>query len=86
MCDYCGVMWRRSQMRKDRAGLLACPDDVKGRDTVTLAEGNAAAAKAHQDNQHRASGGRVVGTNVSAAGVVDESVYVNRTTIEDVEG
>ncbi len=44
ICDYCGIQWRRSQLRRDRSGLLACPDDVRGRDSVTLDEGNAMGA------------------------------------------
>lgn len=44
LCDYCGVMWRRSQLKRDRAGMLACPDDAKGKDGVTLAQENAAQA------------------------------------------
>jgi hypothetical protein len=43
-CSYCGVIWRRSQLVKDRAGYLACPDDVDGRDVVTLSLANAKAA------------------------------------------
>ncbi len=41
MCDYCGVQWRRSQLARDASGLLACPDDQRGRDVVTLNQGNA---------------------------------------------
>lgn len=44
MCDYCGVQWRRSELRRDRSGMLACPDDVRGKDGVTLSEENALAA------------------------------------------
>lgn len=44
-CGYCGVIWRRSQLVKDRAGLLACPDDRSGRDIVTLSMLNAQGAK-----------------------------------------
>lgn len=35
-CDYCGFKWYRSDMRRDASGLLACPDDMEGRDAVTL--------------------------------------------------
>lgn len=41
MCDYCGVQWRRSELRRDAAGKLACPDDQPGRDEVTLSRLNA---------------------------------------------
>ena len=44
LCDLCGVMWHRSKMRKDAAGRLRCPDDIRGRDPVTLARLNAEAA------------------------------------------
>jgi hypothetical protein len=45
MCDYCGVMWRRSQLRRDGAGLLVCPDEGDGRDSVTLDRLNAMGAR-----------------------------------------
>jgi hypothetical protein len=44
-CDYCGVRWRRSQLRMDRSGLLVCPDEGPGLDAVTLSEGNAALSR-----------------------------------------
>jgi hypothetical protein len=44
MCDICGVHWRRSQLRRDGAGRLVCPDELPGRDEVTLDRQNAAAA------------------------------------------
>ena len=40
-CDYCGMAWRRSQLRIDGSGLYVCPDD-EGTDTVTLTETNLA--------------------------------------------
>ena len=40
-CGYCGVEWHRSKLRRDAAGILACPDDQPGLDAVTLSEGNA---------------------------------------------
>jgi hypothetical protein len=45
ICSYCGAQWYVSQMRKDRAGLWACPNDQGGRDIVTLTEGNARGAQ-----------------------------------------
>ena len=39
-CDYCGVTFYRSQLRRDRAGMLACERDFGG-DVVTLSEANA---------------------------------------------
>lgn len=44
MCDYCGIMWRRSQLRMDATGRLVCPDEGDGADAVTLAEENVAMA------------------------------------------
>lgn len=40
-CDYCGIPWYLSQLRKDAAGFYACPDDQAGRDVVTLNRANA---------------------------------------------
>ena len=40
ICSYCGAAWYRSQLVRDRSGNLACPDDQRGRDAVTLTEGN----------------------------------------------
>jgi hypothetical protein len=42
VCDYCGMTWYMSQLRRDAAGFYACPDDQSGRDTVTLNRQNAA--------------------------------------------
>lgn len=43
-CDICGVLWPSTKLRKRRDGFWACPDDYPGRDSVTLAELNAAHA------------------------------------------
>lgn len=56
-CDYCGVPWRRSLMVRDRAGLLACPDDQPGRDVVTLSELNAKAARRYEMHPPREAEG-----------------------------
>ena len=45
MCDHCGVLWRRSQLHRDGAGSLVCPDEGDGRDSVTLDALNAASAQ-----------------------------------------
>lgn len=42
-CGYCGTVYHRSKLRRDRAGLLACERDYGG-DVVTLGEAIAAAA------------------------------------------
>ena len=36
MCAFCGVVWYRSQLTMDGAGMLVCPDEGTGRDEVTL--------------------------------------------------
>lgn len=41
LCSYCGVAWFRSELVRDQAGNLACPDDARGLDTVALTLGNA---------------------------------------------
>lgn len=41
LCDYCGVQWRRSQLRRDGDGKLACPDEGSGRAVNELARLNA---------------------------------------------
>jgi hypothetical protein len=56
-CDICGVVWRRSQLELKADGFLYCPDDVSGRDIVTLNEGNVAAARAREMAVPRESGG-----------------------------
>lgn len=45
-CDYCGVMYLRSSLRRGRNGLLRCPDDWSGRDELELAEVTAQRASA----------------------------------------
>jgi hypothetical protein len=44
-CDYCDVVWRRSQLVRDGAGFLTCPDEGDGLDRVTLDEMNLAGAQ-----------------------------------------
>ena len=46
-CDYCGALYARVELRRDRTGFLACDQDF-GRDLATLDEGNAAAARRHR--------------------------------------
>lgn len=44
-CDICKVVWYRSQLTRKADGLLYCPDDLPGRDPVTLSVGNAEGAQ-----------------------------------------
>jgi hypothetical protein len=53
LCSYCGVLWYRSQLVRDGAGNLACPDDSSGLDTVSASLGNAAAASNRQLGRYR---------------------------------
>lgn len=39
-CSYCGMAWRRSQLRIDRKGSFVCPDEGSGEDEVALDEQN----------------------------------------------
>lgn len=45
ICAYCGVRWRRSELRLDEAGNLYCPDEGSGKDVVALSRENAARAR-----------------------------------------
>lgn len=78
-CDLCGVTWYRSQMRKDRAGRLRCPDDREGRDPVTLSELNAAAAaRPPRRGAARDGGGHDVATiSSSSAAATDYSTLLD---------
>lgn len=62
-CDVCGVPWRRSQMERKPDGTLCCPDDAPGRDTVTLSEGNAAAAASMHGPLPKPDGGSLHRSN-----------------------
>lgn len=77
-CDYCDVAWRRSQLKRDRAGLLYCPDEGEGRDSVTLDEANAAAAESYRNAPRGTNdGGRFVKTT--------SLPEVHLLTLEDIE-
>ena len=56
LCDYCGTQFRRSVLRRDRGGLLACPSDFGG-DVVEISEANAAAAQRPLVIQSQRDGG-----------------------------
>lgn len=58
-CSYCGVIWRRSQLVRDRSGNLACPDDRDGRDVATLSFLNAQGAQSRQITSNAPSDGIV---------------------------
>jgi hypothetical protein len=76
LCDYCGVQWRRSRLRRDADGLLRCPDEGAGR-----AEGELNAANA-RDARH-------VDRVRPRSGKVDRDdgsdTPTQRTTLEDIE-
>lgn len=55
-CSICGVLWNRHQLRKKRDGNWYCPDDYPGQDSVTLSEGNAAAARRPSGPKNRPEG------------------------------
>ncbi len=55
-CDYCGCVYYRHQLRRDRSGLLACSTDYGG-DIVSLDEANAAAAMRFNGPQGILDGG-----------------------------
>ncbi len=55
-CAYCGAPYLRHELRRDRAGLLACDDDFGG-DVVTLSEGNAANAAKYTGPKNIQDGG-----------------------------
>lgn len=76
-CDYCGVRWRRGQMVRDAAGRLACPDDRRGRDEVTLSQLNAQGATEFGHKRYFNDGGSYFRTNA------DEETPL-RTTLEDI--
>lgn len=57
LCDVCGVLWYRSRLVRKSDGNLYCPDDVRGMENVTLAEGNARdAVRIIRERQVRDSG------------------------------
>lgn len=74
-CDYCGAMWYRSRLVKDGAGLLACPDDRRGRDVVTLSRQNAAHARAHRPAPPPYRGGQYHATPYDFRTSVDVVAY-----------
>lgn len=59
MCDYCGVMWPRSKLWRDRAGNLVCPQEGLGADAVTLAMENAQGARRARDALRHRDGGNI---------------------------
>ena len=77
-CDICGVLWRRSELTRKADGLLYCPDDVAGRDTVTLNDLNARAAEAIGTQERVFSGGSI--HTDSYADVVDVATVVGDVT------
>jgi hypothetical protein len=77
-CDYCGVRWFRSQLRRDRSGKLTCPDEGSGLDQVSLDEGNAAAAQ--RDRLRRPSlGGTYHELSLDDIGHIQPAVALDHT-------
>ena len=79
MCDYCGVLWRRSQLRRDGAGHLVCPDEGDGRDSVTLDKLNASHAQAQRGPIGTNDGGNFF------KGEAGEVEATQRLLLEDIE-
>jgi hypothetical protein len=75
LCDYCGVQWYRSQLVRDRSGLLVCPDEGDGKDSVTLSEANARAAASRTGPITYGEGGRK-----------DSGGEEHKTTPQDIMG
>lgn len=87
-CDVCGTPWLRSALRRGRDNLLRCPDDIAGRDEVTLAELTAsrAAALSQRLGMRSPADGAVPDVD-SNGGPSSSSSYtgpVSRRTAEDV--
>jgi hypothetical protein len=45
VCSYCGATWPSGDLRRDRSGNWACPDEGGGADATTCNELNAAGAR-----------------------------------------
>ncbi len=56
ICGHCGAAWRRSQLFRDGAGLLTCPDEGEGLDVNTVTEMNAAMNEPWMRSEHDAQG------------------------------
>lgn len=46
VCDVCGVLWHRTELRRTPEGLLVCPDDSEGRTRLECDMANAAGVDA----------------------------------------
>lgn len=77
ICDYCGVQWHRSDLRRDADGLLVCPDEGAGLPQGELGLLNAASAAAFAADRVRPTGTKVDTDDGS-------STPVQRTTLEDI--
>lgn len=75
-CDYCGAMYHRSMLTRKEGGLLACPDDVKGRDEVELSRLNSEHAASVTRSESPFSGGSADTRNLPV---------IHRTTADDIE-
>lgn len=52
-CDFCGVRWRRSQLRVDEDGRLRCPDEGDGMSASAQAKEEARASKEKSERKQR---------------------------------
>lgn len=50
ICSYCGVLWPRQKLYKDRAKLLVCPDEGTGASALALDEYVAAQGTGRRPN------------------------------------
>lgn len=55
-CSYCGVLYRRSQLVRDGAGLLVCPEEGPGLDVVTLTQESADNVRVPENYERDAPG------------------------------
>lgn len=77
-------MWRRSQLTPKADGTLVCPDDVKGRDIITLNDGNARAAASLGPTGRVYAGGTYPRDDTSD--VVDVATVVGTVTFGNGSG
>lgn len=77
MCDYCGVTWRRSLLKRDDDGNLYCPQEGSGRAASTLDRLNAAGSAAYARSRLNPVSSKVDSDDGS-------STPVQRTTLDGI--